>query len=232
MVEPGDGRTIASVHADFPEWHRGRPCYALWAIDVDIPAIRAASDGLRGHLADFLLPGYRRQPHVTLHLCGFPGSVGLADDYSPAALARQVAALTTAAPCPFAIDLGAAATFTSAAYLAVGDREGGIAALRQALGGGGAAEGGFPYVPHVTVGFYRREFPLAEVLAALAAWPGPGSLSLAVDRLTLMSYRSGVIAGELAAVGDFHLASGRFHWRDGGKDAAGFAGFSAGPTAG
>lgn len=218
-----DSRTIASVHADFPEWHRGRPCYAIWAIDVDGPAVRAACTDLAHHLAPFLLPGYRRQPHVTLHLCGFPRAVGeQADDFSPVALAGQLAALAGGAPEPFSIAIGTPATFTSAVYLGVADGEGGVARLRTALGGGGAAEGAFPYVPHVTVGLYRAAYPLAEVLAALAAWGRSTSLEVPVNRLTLLTYRSEDIAGPLQAVGDFDLASRHFAWREAGE--AGFFG--------
>ena len=218
-----EARTIASVHADFPEWHRGRPRYAIWAIDLDVPVVRAASAALAGHLAPYLLHGYRRQPHVTLHLCGFPRAVGdLAEDFAPAALAGQLAALADGAPEPFTIAVGAPATFASAAYLEVVDQAGGIARSRAALGGGGAAEGGFPYVPHVTVGLYRAAHPLVDVLAALAAWGQQTTLTMAVERLTLMAYRSEVIAGPLQAVGDFDLAARRFTWREVGE--AGFFG--------
>ncbi len=66
------GQTLPNVRRDFPEWHRGRPRYALWALDVDIPAVRHAVAAAETHLAGRLLAGYRRQPHVTLGLCGFP----------------------------------------------------------------------------------------------------------------------------------------------------------------
>ena len=53
--------TLASIQRDFVEWRKERSHYAVWAIDVDIPALRAASAALREHLADCLLPDYQRQ---------------------------------------------------------------------------------------------------------------------------------------------------------------------------
>lgn len=70
----GDGQaalTIASEHRDFADWHRGRRQYALWAIDMRFDGAIVA---MRKHLAAYLLPGYARQAHITLSVCGFPGT--------------------------------------------------------------------------------------------------------------------------------------------------------------
>ena len=214
MAEAHPLLTLASRHGDFADWHRGRRRYAIWALDIARQPVLAAVARLQGRLADFLLPGYGRQPHVTLHLCGFPSrEEGQADAFTLADLERQVAALAAAAPPPFAMTLGGPATFTSAAYLAVTDGEGGIARLRQALGGGGAAEGGFPYVPHATVGLYRSSFPVAAVLAA--AGDGFADIVLPIDRLHLMTYETATIGGPLASAGAFDLATGHFTWSGG-----------------
>ena len=66
------GQTLRNERRDFPEWHLGRPHYALWAVDVDLPDVRQAVAGAEAHLDGLLLDGYRRQPHITLALCGFP----------------------------------------------------------------------------------------------------------------------------------------------------------------
>ena len=93
----GHEYTLASVQRDFVEWRKERTHYAVWAIDVDTPALRAATAAMRAHLADKLLNGYRRQPHVTLHLCGFPStSPSFDDDYPGTELQRQIAALQAA----------------------------------------------------------------------------------------------------------------------------------------
>ncbi|WP_368736564.1 2'-5' RNA ligase family protein, partial [Zoogloea oryzae] len=109
------GQTLRNERRDFPEWHLGRPHYALWAVDVDLPDVRHAVAGADAHLAGLLLDGYRRQPHITLALCGFPtADPQHPDDYSPARLAAQVAALAAGAPAPFSLTLGALASFSSA----------------------------------------------------------------------------------------------------------------------
>lgn len=200
--------TIPSVHGDFSEWHGGRPYYALWAIDVDVPAVGRAVAALAGHLAPYLLPGYRRQPHITLRLCGFPGPRPREEgDFTAADLAGHVGSLARAAVKPFEIVVGGPATFESAAYLAVADADGGIARLRRALAGGGPEEGRQPYVPHVTVGLYRAAFSLEKVFAAIGAVPPCAPLALAVKRLHLLAYESAVIGGPLVTLGSFDLGS-------------------------
>ena len=42
-----DDRTLASVQRDFPEWHRGRPRYAVWAAALHDPAIHDRLDLVR-----------------------------------------------------------------------------------------------------------------------------------------------------------------------------------------
>ena len=64
--------TLRNERRDFGDWHRGRPHYLLWAIDVDLPAVRSRITAAQRALDGLLLDGYRRQPHITLALCGFP----------------------------------------------------------------------------------------------------------------------------------------------------------------
>lgn len=164
------GHTIENVRRDFPEWHRGRPHYALWALDVDTAPIRDAMAAADAHLDGLLLDDYRRQAHVTLALCGFPCDTPRhADDFGPEALARQLAALEASGVEAFTLQVGRLASFTSAPFLAVHDAGGGIARLRRALTGNTAEPGG-PYTPHVTVGLYAGAWPTAEVLPRLDAF--------------------------------------------------------------
>ncbi|MGE5471743.1 MAG: 2'-5' RNA ligase family protein [Bacteroidota bacterium] len=203
-----DGLTLPSEQRDFVAWRRGRQRYAVWALDVDRPALRAISERYQALLADCLLPGYCRQPHVTVHLCGFPAArTGLADDYAAAAFSAQVAALTAVRPAPFVIEIGAPASFSSAAYLSVRDRDGGIAALRGVLAGGSASDD-FPYVPHVSFGLYRGAYPLAGVLARCAAVATGELLRLSLGKLSLMSYEAALIGGPLSTLAEFDLHQG------------------------
>ena len=204
----GHEYTLASVQRDFVEWRKERTHYAVWAIDVDTPALRAATTALRTHLADNLLNGYRRQPHVTLHLCGFPAAAPrFDDDYPGAELQRQIAALQAAGPAPFTLEIGSPASFTSAAYFSVADHAGGIRTARHALAGTETPDDGFPYTPHVTCGLYRGEFHLPTLLQRMAACRLGLPIQLKIERLTLMAYEAAVIGGPLNSLCEFDLAT-------------------------
>lgn len=218
-----EARTQPSIRRDFVEWHRGRQPYVFWALDVDAPAV---ADDVARHarlLGDDLLAGYRRQPHVTLDVCGFPSCRPQRDDeFGPELLARQLAALRLARPGAFAIGIGAADSFLSAPYLTVLDAEGGVAALRRCLAIDGAHRLLGDYVPHVTIGLYARSLVFSEVRARLLAGRR-GSLAFPVARLSLMAYAPAEIGGRLDCLADYELASGNWHWHDAAPaDALGF----------
>jgi hypothetical protein len=200
--------TLASVQRDFVEWRKERTHYAVWAIDVDTPALRAAIAAMRAHLADCLLPDYRRQAHITLHLCGFPAALpNLDDDYPAATLRDQIATLQAAAPAPFVLEIGRPDSFTSAAYFSVDDHSGGIHAARCALAGNRNPDEIFPYTPHVTCGLYRDEFPLPALVQRMAACDSGLPVRLQVDRLTLMVYEAAIIGGPLSGLCKFDLTT-------------------------
>ena len=111
--------TLRNERRDFPEWHRGRPHYLLWAIDTDLAAVRARVVAAQRALDGLLLDGYRRQPHITLALCGFPahGAAPAADEFDLAWLQARVAALEAARIAPFTLALGGLESFSSAPLL-------------------------------------------------------------------------------------------------------------------
>lgn len=203
--------TLPNVQEDFTDWRAGRHRYAVWAVDLDHDWLREASEKMRRHCADFLLPHYARQPHITLRICGFPSpDRRLGDDYTHADFAAQVSALKSARIDPFPIGIGALDTFTTAPYFSVLDIDGGIARARRALAmpaGDGPGEKGFPYVPHVTFGLYGGRFPLADIIHRLRSGPENKSVRLTIRKLTLMTYEASVIAGPLTSVCEFDLES-------------------------
>ena len=202
------GHTIENVRRDFPEWHRGRPHYALWALDVNTAPIRDAMAAAAAHLDGLLLDGYRRQAHVTLALGGFPCDTPQhADDFGPEALARQLAALEASGVEAFTLHVGRLASFTSAPFLAVHDTSGGIARLRRALTGNTTEPGG-PYTPHVTVGLYAGAWPTAEVLPRLDAFDAGPPLSCTIEGVSLMRYAAPDIGGPLETLGRFRFGHG------------------------
>lgn len=205
--------TLGNECRDFVEWHRGRTPYVLWALDLDLPAVRERVARAAGHLGDWLLAGYLRQPHVTLDLCGFPAdTAAAADEFSLPALEASCRTLAERAPRPFAIDIGGLGSFCTAPFLEVADTEGGIAALRRALAVDGHNRSKNDYLPHVTVGLYADAWPAVAVNARLRQFfPGP-ALGCRIESLTLFGYRPQEIGGELQRLGEFCLRRREMRW--------------------
>lgn len=207
------GFTIRNVRRDFPEWHQGRPRYALWALNVDLAPVLQRVQAAQGHLAGLLLDGYCRQPHVTLSLCGFPSDAPRqADDFGAQALRAQLAALRQARPRPFEIDIGALASFTSAPYLSVHDEGGHIAALRRCLASGDVSVLDGAYTPHVTVGLYADAWPLPAVQSRLDSFACDGPLRLRMTGVSLMAYAAADIGGTLMRIAEYDFGSAALRW--------------------
>ncbi len=205
-------RTLQNVRRDFPEWHLGRPDYALWALDVDTREVSQAVAVAARHLDGLLLDGYHRQAHITLALGGFPTPTPIhADDYGPADFTAHLEALQALGLAPFEIDIGGLASFTSAPFLRVNDPDGGIGRLHEALGGE-RPEG--RYIPHVTVGLYSGAWPTAAVLPRLDALAERPPVRCRIERVSLMRYAATEIGGTLATLADHDLSSGRLVWRE------------------
>lgn len=155
------------------------------------------------------MPDYVRQPHITLGWCGFPVETPLLDDdFGPANLRRQLVALQEA-PSPFSIRIGEPDSFASAAYLSVGDPEGGIAPLRQILAPAVEATD-FDFVPHVSFGLYRQAVPLADMRLAMAKADSGEGCEIRVKRVFWMSYEAAVVGGSLRKLAAFDLQRRRF----------------------
>lgn len=190
--------TLPCALRDYPEWHRGRPRYAAWTLPVACPPVLARLARAQAHLGDWLLPGYRRQAHVTLFVCGFPCAQAQHDDDFPAArLAAQLDALRDLRARPLRLRVGGLDSFASAPFLAVDDPENALAPLRAVLAAQGAEVRQAPYRAHLTVGLYARRLPAAEVRRRLAAFADAAPLELAVDELQLSSYASRELGGPL-----------------------------------
>ncbi len=209
-TQPAATLTLASEARDFPEWHHGRPYYALWALAIDDAAVEQRLALLRLALQPLLLPGYRRQAHVTLQLCGFPAAdARRPDDYGLAQFEAQVAAVQQLRLAPFTLHIGAAFSFVSAPCLAVHDGSGALARLRQAWAGAAPHPDRTPYVPHVTAGLYRDAWPMAEVKCRLQALGPLPEIELSVQHLDWMVYDSAQVGGPLRSLRRFDLAGNR-----------------------
>ena len=196
--------TLPSEQRDFVEWRQGRHTFAVWAIDLEQPALLALSQEYQARLKPFLLADYVRQPHITLQIAGFPCTTArLPDDFSASQRQAQIARLQALRQAPFAIEVAGVDSFASAAYFTVNDSAGGIARIRQALACAGDDD--FRYIPHVTFGLYRAAFPMLEVLQQLAAVLTFQPLPLTISKISLISYQAAVIGGALSSLVEFDL---------------------------
>jgi len=190
-------KTIPAEIRDFPEWHHGRETYAVWILPLEDDAIRETFEAAREHLDGYLLEPYRRQPHITLFVCGFlVDRSQYNDDFTHEQLQAQFGALEQADIAPFEIEIGGLNSFTSAPYLEVGDPEGGIPRLREILSRGAREFRTAPYTPHLTVGLYAEAFPSKGVMRRLASFPRT-PIRWAVNQITLATYKAREFSGRL-----------------------------------
>lgn len=207
--------TLQTEQRDFPEWHRGRPCFAVWAIALEDSAVERQLNMVRQTLHPWLLPGYERQAHITLHICGFPVKTPqLDDEFCPAHLRAQVEALIRTAPPALQLRVGGAFSFVSAACLAVHDDTGELQGFRRALHHAAPSFDATPYVPHLTAGLYGGVWPMQGVHARLHDLGALPDIPLTVTTLDWMVYDSGRIGGPLRTMLRVELATGRVHVSD------------------
>lgn len=205
--------TIKNVRQDFSAWHQGRPHFALWAIDVDFPAVRQQVQAANQHLAGLLLDGYYRQPHITLGISGFlSDQPQCTDNYSASDLQADISALKSACIRPFEIEIGSLASFSSAPFFHIHDSGNSLHALHQILHSISDGERA-QYVPHVTVGLYSDTWETKLIDRRLHAFPQGSVTSCLISRISLMCYHAPEIGGSLLTIADYDLQHGMLQWR-------------------
>jgi len=210
MLFLGEKSVVAHQLRDFRQWHRGVPHYGFWCLMIDDPAWQNAVALAQTHMAGFLHPGYRRQPHVTLFSCGL-----LAEDFfSEEMFARQMNALAEARLAPSPLGLtpfqlmlpGHLDSFASAPHLPVADPGGGLAKIRACLAAI-SPEDSPPasYHPHITLGFYRRHFAIDRLAAHLRAFRLQ-SMPWAARRLCFCRFATADTQGPLETLACLYLS--------------------------
>ncbi|HMO27965.1 2'-5' RNA ligase family protein [Enterovirga sp.] len=192
--KPEAARSGAFTHSipadirDYPEWRRGRIRYGIWMIPAGTPPLAGYLRDIRERLCDLLHPAGRREPHVTLFVCGFEQPrIRWDDDFTPEQLERQAARLGCARGPACSLPLLPADSFASAAYLPVGDPQSRLRGWRDHLARDAPEIRQAAYVPHVTIGLYHRRVPAGEIRERLAALPPPPP-ALAVRELCYATY--------------------------------------------
>jgi 2'-5' RNA ligase len=188
--DPGAGpvETLAAELRDYPEWRRGRERYGVWVLPIVQPDLLDYLANARRALADLLHPSPLRQPHVTVFVCGFHQPRGRADDdFSPGLLRRQRALLRRHAGGQATLPLARPDSFASAAFIPVDDATGRIAHWRALFGSVSHEVRQSTYVPHITLGLYRRRVHAATIRRRLAALEAP-SMALIATELHYVTY--------------------------------------------
>lgn len=184
----GPAETLVAELRDYPEWHRGRERYGVWILAVVQPELLDYVAFAREALADLLHPSPHRQPHLTVFVCGFhQGRKRADDDFSPGLLRRQLAQLRGHAGVTTTLPLAKPDSFASAAFIPVDDKDGRIAHWRSLLGSVSDEVRQSAYVPHITLGLYRRKVDAQTVRQRLAALAAP-TVGLEASELHYVTY--------------------------------------------
>lgn len=193
---PGS-HTLPADDRDPVAWRQGRSRFGVWIIEADALPVRRQVARAQAHLGDMLWPS-DRQPHITVAVGGFLCDEAVrADDWAPARLAAQLAALRALALRPFTLQIGRLDSFDSAAFLQVSDPQGGLQQLRQALVGSHHEYRDTPYCAHLTVGLYRRAVAKTELTSQLHAFEAGPVLNLPVTAVQWVSYAADTLGSVL-----------------------------------
>ena len=203
--------TQACEDRDFVEWHKGCPWCAVWVLRVDTPQLVEHVHRARDCLMPWVLPRYERQPHITV---AYRGLMDVDAKYPHAEfgahhLQADVRALQQALVMPFAVKVNGCDSFTTVPYLAV-EGQASLETLHQTL----APASPYPdwrYVPHVTLGHYGCEVPMAEVMKTVQDCFATRVLCVPIDALWLARYRTHDISGPLHWEGRFDLHTQQYH---------------------
>ncbi len=180
--------TQAAEKREYPEWHKNRPRYYVWAIEIDHASVTERLQKYRALFQDLLLHPYQRQAHVTVAISGFLNKrVIHDDDITQAIVIKQQEALHALKSAPFILSIGGINSFSSAPFLEVIDPVNSLAAIRSILTGGRQDFRNTPYVPHVTLGIYNANHataPIAEMIGNMEEEP----IEMTVNHIGFFSY--------------------------------------------
>ena len=225
--------TVICEDRNFEEWHRGHPWCAVWVLRTEQAEVVELVARARAKLAPWLLPRYARQPHVTLAYRGLMAAGEAAEsvnaealehlpayaEFGVAQLRADVRALQAAQLSAWTLQLQGSGSFSTVPYWSVlpdADllRAHDVLAAQAQV----SAEQypGWRYVPHVTLGHFACQVPLAEVEATLrSVIDSEVAYQLQVHELWLARYRTEDIAGSLSFEGCFDLRTQRYRSQPG-----------------
>ncbi len=189
-------KTIPQCDRDFVEWHGGVSYYGFWAVVVDDPNWLELFDVARSHVKQFIHPGYRRKPHITIVACG------LLDQkrFSAHLLERQLVTLIEAVIKPFSLNAGSLDSFAAAPYITVEDPSGSLNQIRKLLTTISKEDNPAQYKRHVTLGLYRDAFDTLQVADCFQAFKHAPISSMLVSELVFCAYETKEIQGPFSVL--------------------------------
>lgn len=189
--------THATEKREYPEWHKNRPRYYLWAIDSDTALVNKRLQKYHSLFQDLLVHPYERQAHITLAISGFLGEhVIHNDDITQTAIAKQQEVLHALKLTPFIVSIGGINSFSSAPFLEVMDPSGSLEVIRYALTVDRQDFRNMHYIPHVTLGIYNATHAVASI-AAMIKNLQEEPIELAVGHIGFYSYDAKDIGSRL-----------------------------------
>ena len=188
---------------EFPQWHKGRDRYYVWAIDIRSPEIQVRINQISHICKAYLLDDYQRTPHITVFVAGFlQQAVIHDDDFDDVHLEAQKAILKNTITQKIPLSVTGVNSFLSCPFLEIIDEENGLQKIRNAL----FSLYGQPhrpeirdgdYLPHITLGLYKSNYPYQQIATLLSEYRKLEPISLLVDNISLMSYDAKVIGSSL-----------------------------------
>lgn len=200
---------IQSELRDFPEWHHGREKYVIWLLRCEENEdIRKRFLSAREHIKEYLLEPYKRQPHITLFVCGFlVKDITYNDDILEEQIESQKEALEKSGIGKFEVEIGRMNSFASAPFLEVEDIENGIFQLRSILSKGAREFRTEPFRPHLTIGLYADQYSSKEILKRMKEYKRE-KIRWKVERVTLATYKTREVTGQLSYEYNYCLENG------------------------
>lgn len=195
-------KTIPCCKRDFIEWHGGIAHYGFWAVLVDDQGWLELLETARLHVRQFIHPGYRRAPHITVAACGLLRE----EHFSTQLQRRQATALTEEKVPPFFLKAGALDSFASAPYITVEDPAGSLDELRTILATISKEDNPADYKPHITLGLYQEAFETLLVANHLQDFRPVPVRQLLVTELAFCVYETSNIQGQFIVLERVALA--------------------------
>lgn len=191
-------KTLPAIKRDYPEWHKGRDRYFLWAITLRNDSVSAKINAIKPTLASYLVHPYIRQLHITLYVCGFMvKEKNFNDNYDMVTRERQIALLQQLDLTSFDLSLGAVNSFLSAPFVEIIDPTGSLIQIRKTLLSLHDEIRTTEFTPHITLGIYKDEYNCQEISKVLQSYESFADEKLCVNKLSLMSYSATDIGSSL-----------------------------------